>query len=414
MKGLKLFAPLFLVLAACSGGPQTLNVSLVDGLGEPLQPLAAAWRIGPSSGNPWVALPAGQSNWSLPIPSGARFQVAFRCPDVGTTQFYVSLDLRRSELGSNLVVRCPSAYASPTALVDGGVNPSLSSGSAFSARGTVAVANSIFGTSYSSLVAPTGTGREVAVFGVSSGNHYFGRTGLVNIPPGGGTFHVFPIVAGTLNVVTPHITSYAGLVLRSSVPVDLANLLGPGSHSVARPTNLGPGDLFQFWTCHSSCCGIHRRDAMDPAVASGSNFPLPVVPNLFLTVNETHNPTSLPTFTFSTTGSSSASLSALGYALFLAEPGVRYWRHFVSPGALGSAANYYVDVESASGFSGILPNSGASVQLNATIFFGDKPLSTLFAARPIPEETHAAYTLFLDRMLPVRLEAFFYQTSFTW
>ncbi|WP_232822473.1 hypothetical protein [Thermus sediminis] len=104
----------------------------------------------------------------------------------------------------------------------------------------------------------------------------------------------------------------------------------------------------------------------------------------------------------------------MGYALFLAEPGVRYWRHFVSPGALGSAANYYVDVESASGFSGILPNSGASVQLNATIFFGDKPLSTLFAARPIPEETHAAYTLFLDRMLPVRLEAFFYQTSFTW
>ena len=70
MKGLKLFAPLFLALAACNPpGPQTLNVTLVDGIGEPLQPLAAAWRIGPppsTSGLPWIALPTGQSSWSLP------------------------------------------------------------------------------------------------------------------------------------------------------------------------------------------------------------------------------------------------------------------------------------------------------------------------------------------------------------
>jgi len=86
----------------------------------------------------------------------------------------------------------------------------------------------------------------------------------------------------------------------------------------------------------------------------------------------------------------------------------------VSAGALGGAANYCVDVESASGFSGIVPGPGVSVQLNATIFFGDKPLSALFAAKPVPKETHTAHTLFLDRMLPVRLEAFFYQTSFAW
>ncbi|MGK0619876.1 hypothetical protein [Meiothermus cerbereus] len=193
---------------------------------------------------------------------------------------------------------------------------------------------------------------------------------------------------------------------------------GNGSQSVARPTNLVAGDLFQFWTCHgppfARCCGILRKDALDPMVAPGSNFFLPVVPNLFLTVNQTHSANSLPTFTFSTTGSSSTGLSPLGHALFLAEPGVRYWRHFVSAGALGGAANYYVDVESASGFSGIIPGSGASVQLNATIFFGDKPLGALFAARPIPEETHTAHTLFLDRMLPVRLEAFFFSSSFTW
>jgi hypothetical protein len=166
MKRLWPFLPLLALLAACGGGGiQTLNVTLVDGIGEPLQPLAAAWRIGPppsTSGLPWNALPTGQSSWSLPLLANSRFQMAFRCPDVSGVQFYVSLDLRRSELGSNLMVRCPVAYASPTAAVTGSVSPSLASGTAFSARGAV----SSSGGSFAGLTAPTGPGREVAVFGL--------------------------------------------------------------------------------------------------------------------------------------------------------------------------------------------------------------------------------------------------------
>ena len=74
MKGLKLFAPLFLALAACNPpGPQTLNVTLVDGIGEPLQPLAAAWRIGPppppraSPGSPCPRGSLAGASPSLPI-----------------------------------------------------------------------------------------------------------------------------------------------------------------------------------------------------------------------------------------------------------------------------------------------------------------------------------------------------------
>ncbi len=93
---------------------------------------------------------------------------------------------------------------------------------------------------------------------------------------------------------------------------------------------------------------------------------------------------------------------------------MRYWRHFLSAGALGSATSYYVDVEQAPGFTGVVPSSGSSVQLRATAFAGDQPLSALLAARPIPQETFAAHSLFLDRMWPVRLEAALLQSTFTW
>jgi len=410
MKGLKLFAPLFLVLAACSGGPQTLNVTLVDGLGEPLQPQAAAWRIGPSSGGSWAALPTGQSSWSLPLLANSRFQVAFRCPDVSGVQFYVSLDLRRSELGSLLRVRCPVAYASPMAAVNGSVSPSLGSGTAFSARGAV----SFTGWSFAGLTAPTGPGREVAVFGDSGGTPYFGRTGLVSLPA---AVSVPVSPTNTLSLTTPPgFFSYAGLVLSTFVPVDLVppGWTGTGSpHPVARPSSLFGGDLFQFWTCHGWSCAILRKDANDPAVAPGASFSLSVPP-LSLSGNQSHTPSALPTFSNIVSGGFSPGLSFLGYALFLGEPGVRYWRHFLSAGVLGGATGYYVDVEQAPGFAGVVPSSGSSVQLRATAFAGDQPLSALLAARPIPQETFAAHSLFLDRMWPVHLEAALLQSTFTW
>jgi hypothetical protein len=397
------------LLSACSGpGATPLTVKLVDGLGEPLQPQAAAWRVG---NGPWNALPTGQSSWSLPIPSGARFQVAFRCPSVSGTDFYVSLDLMRNELGTNLLVRCPVAYASSPATVSGSVSPPLGSGTAFSAWG----AASFTGGSFAGLTAPTGPGREVAVFGDSGGIAHFGRTGPVNIPPLAVSVPVSP--TGTLNLTTPTgFFSYAGLVLSTCVPVDLVppNWTGTGSSQpVSRPGSLFGGDLFQFWTCHGFSCALLRKDANDPLVAPGASLSLSVPP-LSLSGNQSHTQSALPTFSNIASGGFSPGLSFLGYALFLGEPGVRYWRHFLSAGALGSATGYYVDVEQAPGLAGVVPTPGSSVQLRATAFAGDQPLSTLLAARPIPKETFAAHTLFLDRMWPVHLEAALLQSTFIW
>jgi len=405
---------LALLLAACSGNPlQPLNVVLVDGIGEPLQPLAAAWRLGPppsTSGLPWNALPTSQSSWSLSLLPNSRFQVAFRCPDVGGVQFYVSLDLKRSELGQNLMVRCPVSYASPMVSVSGSVSPVLSSGTAFSARGQAPLTAGGF----TSLNVPVGPGREVAVFGEVSGTPHFGRTMPTTITPTTSSVGSIPVTpTGTLTVTTPTgFFSYGGLVLSSFVPVDLASWTG-GAQAVARPVALFGGDLFQFWTCHGNSCAILRKDALDPAVAPSSSLSLGVPP-LSISGSQSHTPTSLPTFSNIGSGGFSAGLNFLGYALFLGEPGVRYWRHFVSPGALGGATVYHVDVENAPGMAGVVPALGSTVQLRATAFAGDQPLSALLAARPIPQETFAGHTLFLDRQWPVHLEAALLQGTFTW
>ncbi|RIH81552.1 hypothetical protein Mlute_02767 [Meiothermus luteus] len=413
MKRSRLLAPLVLLTACGGGGPQPLNVTLVDGIGEPLQPLAAAWRVGPppSSGSlPWNALPVAQSSWSLPLLPSARFQIAFRCPDVGGTQFYVSLDLMRNELGNNLLVRCPSAYANATANVSGAFTPALTTGIAFSARGQVSATS----TSFSGLSVPLGPGKEVAVLGQdSTGTPYFGRLTSLNItgPTTVGPLSLTP--TSTLSVTTPPgFFSYAGLVLASYVPLDLASWTG-GTQSVPRPSPVVAGDLFQFWTCHGFSCALQRKDANDPAVAPSASLSLSVPP-LSLSGNESHTSSTLPTFSNLTSGGFSPGLGFLGYALFLGEPGIRYWRHFVSPGALGSSSSYHVDVETAPGMAGVVPSPGSTVQLRATAFAGDQPLSALLAARPIPGETFPGHTLFLDRMWPVQLETALLQTTLTW
>lgn len=86
----------------------------------------------------------------------------------------------------------------------------------------------------------------------------------------------------------------------------------------------------------------------------------------------------------------------------------------MNTGALGSATSYYVDVEQAPNFGGVVPAPLSIVQLRATAFAGDQLLSALLAARPIPTETFAAHSLFLDRMWPVHLEAALLQGSLTW
>lgn len=402
-----------LLLAACGGGLPSLNVTLVDGVGEPLLPLAAAWRVGPppsTSGMPWNALPTSQFSWSLSLPPGARFQLAFRCPNAGSTQFYLSLDLNRSELGNHLLVRCPSVYASPTVTVGGSVSPSLQNGTAVSSRGQAVMS----GTTFSGLLLAQGAGREVAVLGVDSGGTpHFGRTGPLTVGPG--TTTVGPLgLAPTsmLTTTTPAgFFSDASLLLGTFVQVPLASWAG-GAQAVPRP-GLGNGDLFQFWTCHGTSCALWRLDQGDPAVAPGAFLTLNIPPLTF-SANQTHTSTSLPSFANLSFSGFSPGLTPMGYAFFLGEPSIRYWRHYLSPGALGNATTYYLDVENAPGFNGVVPTPGSSVQLRTTAFAGDQPLGALLAARPLPQETFTGHTLFLDRSWRVRFEVALLQTNFTW
>ncbi len=426
--GMGIAGILLLVLAGCGGNPLVpLTVDLIDGVGQPLQPLAAAWHAGPppsTPGSPWMALPTGQSSWSLPLLANTRFQVAFLCPGTGGSQFYVSLDLVRNELGSHLRVHCPRVYASPFAPVSGSVTGASLTAGWVAAEG---VSQPLTGTSYGPLNVPQGV-REVGVYGTdSNGVPYFGRSGPVNVAPGGSTVNVsVSPVAGSLSVTANMgFHSAASLVLGSFVQLPVVSWFAgnPGSltQSVPRPT-LSGADYLQFWTEHVSSWAIWRYDPSDPAVAPGASLNL-YVPPLSLSGNQTHGPNTLPTFSNVASSGFSPGLNLLGYAILLAEPGVRYWRHFISPGALGNVTTYYLDLQTASGFAGVVPSPGSSVQLLATAFAGSQPpavgapstlLGNLLSAKPLPSETIPGHSLFLDRAWPVHLEVAPSVTSFTW
>lgn len=353
----------------------------------------------------WNALPTGQSSWTLPLPAGSslRFAVAFRCPPAGGVDTYVSLEVARNEVGNHILVRCPISWASSLASVSGSTN--LTGGNAYSARG----ANPINSTGAYTLQVPTGSGREVAVFDGTN----FGRSGPFNVPGSPGPITASP--SGSLSVTTPpSFFSGAGLALSSFVQLPLQTWNG-GSASVPRPGSLYGGDLFTFWTNHGSSHGIWRYDAQDPTVAPGASLALSVPP-LSLSVSQTHTPTALPTFTGTGLGAVgfSSGLTPLGYALLLAEPGVRYWRHFFSPGGLAGGSSYYLDLQTAPGFAGVVPSPGQPAQLCASAFAGDQPMATLLQARPLPQETVNCYSLFMDRSHPVHLEMASFFTSFTW
>ncbi|GAA6760203.1 ArsR family transcriptional regulator [Thermus oshimai] len=395
------------LLSACSGPSTTsLTVKLVDGLGEPLQPQAAAWRVG---NGPWNTLPTGQSSWVLPLPagSGATFAVGFQCPSTGPLS-YVSLEAKRNEVGNTLLLRCPLDWNSPTGAVSGSTNPAVN-GAVFSARGQAA----LNGGAFSGLTAPVGAGREVAALGSLGGTTYFGRSGLINIPSGPINLSLSSTL--TLTTITPTgLPSRAHLHLDTGVRVDLA-FWGGGSQTVPRPapSALAASELLEIYAEDAPGLAILRLANPNPLAAPGSTVSLPVPP-LSLSVGESHTPTALPTFTFTGLGNVgfSAGLNPLGYALFLAEPGVRYWRHFVGAGAASSP--YTFNLEQAPGFLGVVPSPGSSVQLCASAFASDQSLASFLASRPLPLESCICYTLFLDRHHPGRLEVGKDALSFTW
>ncbi|MEJ5337238.1 MAG: ArsR family transcriptional regulator [Thermus sp.] len=395
------------LLSACSGpGATSLTVKLVDGLGEPLQPQAAAWRVG---NGPWSPLPTGQSSWVLPLPagSGTTFAVGFQCPSTGPLS-YVSLEAKRNEVGNTLLLRCPLDWNSPTGAVSGSTNPAVN-GAVFSARGQTA----LNGGAFSGLTAPVGAGREVAALGSLGGTTYFGRSGPVTLPSSP-NLTLSPTL--TLTAATPTgFLSRAKVYLDTGVRVDLA-FWGGGSQTVPRPapSALAASELLEIYAEDAPGLAILRLANPNPLAAPGSTVSLPVPP-LSLSVGESHTPTALPTFTFFTGLGSvgfSAGLNPLGYALFLAEPGVRYWRHFVGAGAASSP--YTFNLEQAPGFSGVVPIAGNSVQLCASAFASDQSLASFLASRPLPLESCTCYTLFLDRHHPGRLEVAKFGFPSTW
>lgn len=397
------------LLSACSGpSAPFLTVKLVDGLGEPLQPQAAAWRVGSGA---WLPLTTGQSSWVLPLPatSSATFAVGFQCPSTNPLS-YVSLEAKRNEVGNILLLRCPLDWNSPTAAVSGSTNPPVN-GTAYSARGQAPL-NALNG-SFSGLNAPQGPGREVAALGSSGSTFYFGRSGLIAIPSNP-ALNLSPTL--TLTATTPTaFPSQARVHLDTGVTVDLASWSG-GSQTVPRPnpSALAAAELLEVHTQDTMGLGILRLTNPDPLVAPGSTVNLSVPP-FSLTVGQTHSANALPTFTATSLASVgfSPGLNPLGYALLLAEPGERYWRHFVSPGA-ATGPTYTFNLEQAPGFAGVVPNQGANVQLCASAFASDQSLASLLASRPLPQETSACYTLFLDRHHHGRFEVARASLSFTW
>lgn len=419
---------LLFLLVSCGGSPLTpLTVELVDGLAQPLLPIAAAWHAGPppsTSSSPWIGLPTSQSSWTLPTLPNTRFQVAFLCPGTGSTQFYVSLDLRRSELGSHIRVRCPRVYASPPGTANGALlnSPSLT--------GWVASEDNLFPLSNSTTYGPMtilqsnppGNSREIAVYGEdSSSNPYFSRSTPLTLGAANAVNLSPSLVTDSLSVTTA-----LGFSSRASLILGLVQLplkqWGPGpptTVSIARPP-LGGGDYFEFYMGHGNTHALWRYDQADPAVAPSSTLTLSVPP-LNISGSQTHTFSTLPTFSNIASSGFSPGLTFVGYALLLSEPGIRYWRHFVSAGALGMSTTYHLDLQTAPGFSGVVPSSGSNVELRVSAFAGAQPsgisgniLANLLGAKPLPTETIPGHSLFLDRAWPFHLEVATLQSNFIW
>ncbi len=117
MRRMALGTGLALLLAACGGPSGTqVQVSLVDGLDNPIQATAAAYRVG---SGPFQALsPPGLGQYRFTVPSGEnRYTVVFRCPFFGTLASQVqavSYELTLAE-ATSFKARCPLAYAGPEA-----------------------------------------------------------------------------------------------------------------------------------------------------------------------------------------------------------------------------------------------------------------------------------------------------------
>jgi hypothetical protein len=411
MRRMALGTGLALLLAACGGPSGTqVQVSLVDGLDNPIQATAAAYRVG---SGPFRALsPTGLGQYRFTVPSGEnRYTVVFRCPFFGTLASQVqavSYELTLAE-ATSFKARCPLAYAGPEANLNqtddntsgqdfaGGVGQAYSAtfpGVPLLDEGGDGRVNDL----PNFFRVPVGQNREVAIFGQIGATYYFGRA-LVN-------------VTSTTTGIPPIAVSPVGGSFATTDPA-LAHLLGKevriflGSGTTFPRPSSDPGDLYEL-VSFSGAQGRLRRvpgnalaspvDTAPPSLSFSPSVPTP-------------GAGSLPTFQGLTASGFAGTRPLKGYLLALNWTGA-FWQHLVGQGVLGAATSYALpDPTGVAGLEALKPTSGDLVNWQAVALGLDQALSQVLGARPIPQGIGPFDAL--NRHLPLDLEAAAASGSYT-
>lgn len=387
MRRMALGTGLALLLAACGGGGPSgtqVQVSLVDGLDNPIQATAAAYRVG---SGPFQALsPTGPGQYRFTVPSGEnRYTVVFRCPFFGTLASQVqavSYELTLAE-ATAFKVRCPLAYAGPEANLNqandntSGQDFAGGAGQAYSATSLGASLLDEGGDGRvndlpNSFRVPVGQNREVAIFGQIGATYYFGRA-LVNVsstttglPP----IAVSP-VGGSFATTNPAQTHLLGKEVRI--------LLGSGT-TFPRPSS-DPGDLYELVSFSGAQARLRRVPGN--ALASPVDTALPSLS--FSPSVPTPGAGSLPTFQGLAASGFASTRPLKGYLLALGWTGA-FWQHLVGQGVLGAATSYALpDPTGVAGLEALKPTSGDVVSWQAVALGLDQALSQVLGARPIPQ-----------------------------
>uniref|UniRef100_A0A7C2C2Q9 Uncharacterized protein n=1 Tax=Thermus islandicus TaxID=540988 RepID=A0A7C2C2Q9_9DEIN len=420
MRRMALGTGLALLLAACGGGGPNespsgtqVQVSLVDGLDNPIQATAAAYRVG--NGSFQALSPTGLGQYRFTVPSGEnRYTVVFRCPFFGILSsrvLAVSYELTLAE-ATSFKVRCPLAYAGPEANLNE-TNDNTSSqdftggqGQAYSATSSVFLVDE--GQNDDKVndlpnffQVPVGENREVAIYGQIGNTYYFGRK-LVNVNYD--TTHIGQITVSQVgdNFTTSHQAQAHLLGKEVRIPLGSGNIFPkPSSDS---------GDLYELVSFSGNQMRLKR--VRGDLIADNEDTDLSQNLNNF-NPSVSLNAGSLPTFQGLTASGFPNERPLRGYLLTLSWLGDwmgAFWQHLVGQGVLQTLQtdNYALpDPTGVTGLEALKPTSGDSVSWQAVALGLNRDLSQVLGARPIPRALWIGSFSFdvLNRHLPLDLEA---------
>jgi len=416
MRRMALGTGLALLLAACGGGGPNespsgtqVQVSLVDGLDNPIQATAAAYRVGTG---PFQALsPTGPGQYRFTVPSGEKkYTVVFRCPFFGILSsrvLAVSYELTLAE-ATSFKVRCPLAYAGPEANLNE-TNDNTSSqdftgrqGQAYSATSSVFLVDE--GQNDDKVndlpnffQVPVGQNREVAIYGQIGNTYYFGRA-LVDV-----TYTTTEIGQITVSQVGDNFTTShqaQAHLLGKEVRIPL------GSGNIFPKPSSDSGDLYELVSFSFNGDQARLRRVPGNALASPVDTALP---SLSFNPSVSLNAGSLPTFQGLTDPQFPNERPLRGYLLtlsWLSDWMGAFWQHLVGKGALQTNSYPLPDPTGVTGLEALKPTKKDSVTWAAAALGLDQPLSQVLGARPIPQWIDLLGTLDAqNRHLPLDREA---------